>query len=193
MSLHKVTTTASGSPSIATSDPATTSTKVKKESDLRLLAVTCLLLASKYDELDEKIPFVRDLLTLYQADLLGVDHADVLRLESQIVFKFDFELMILTPIHFTYALIAQGVVFLDSDSLSNTKENTENSSTTDNTSNSHISDKVLSNIRKYAEFFTDLATHCITQITNLYYSLRVKEVQVLPSSPSCHSLRQEDQ
>ena len=65
-----------------------------------------MLLASKYDELDEKIPFINDLLYVYANFIKKKSHRDVLKLESQIVFKFNFELMILTSLHFTQLFIA---------------------------------------------------------------------------------------
>lgn len=40
--------------------------KSKTENDLRVIAVTCLLLAAKYDELDDKIPFINDLSHIYK-------------------------------------------------------------------------------------------------------------------------------
>ena len=65
-----------------------------------------MLLASKYDELDEKIPFINDLLYVYANCLGSNGHKDVLKLESEFVFKFDFDLMILTPLHFTSFFLA---------------------------------------------------------------------------------------
>jgi len=32
------------------------------ESELRTMALTCMIIASKYDELDDNIPFVRDII-----------------------------------------------------------------------------------------------------------------------------------
>ena len=39
---------------------------VRSENELRILAITCLLLASKYDELDERIPFINDMGSMYR-------------------------------------------------------------------------------------------------------------------------------
>jgi hypothetical protein len=45
------------------------------------LAITCLLLASKYDELDDKIPFINDLSHIYR-NLTEIKHEEVLKLET---------------------------------------------------------------------------------------------------------------
>jgi len=55
--------------------------KAKTDNQLRLLAVTCLLLASKYDELDDKIPFINDMSkTLRKA--VSFQHSDVIKMET---------------------------------------------------------------------------------------------------------------
>ena len=40
--------------------------KIREEKFLRTLAITCLLIASKYDELDDRIPFINDMRTVYK-------------------------------------------------------------------------------------------------------------------------------
>jgi hypothetical protein len=54
---------------------------LKDEGYLRLLALTCLLLAAKYDELDDKIPFINDLSHIYR-NLTEIKHSDVIKLET---------------------------------------------------------------------------------------------------------------
>ena len=94
----------------------------KSQEELRKLTVTCLLLASKYDELDDRIPFINDLINIYK-NVVKIEHKEVIQLETQLLFTFDFDLMILTPLHFVYSLVAQGVVFADTDSIRNKKVN----------------------------------------------------------------------
>eukprot|EP00347_Sterkiella_histriomuscorum_P015658 403356188 len=135
--------------------------KLKSESGLRLLAITCLLLASKYDELDDKIPFIIDLSKVLKK-VVNINHSEVLRLETEILFSFNFELMIVTPLHFVQSILSQGCVFEYSDHLTS-KESTIQKSKRDSSINlkekKQITNKVLDNLRKYAEFFADLSTH----------------------------------
>lgn len=70
----------------------------KTDSQLRLLAVTCLLIASKYDELDDKIPFIIDMNKVLKK-VVNINHGEVLKLETEILFSFNFDLMIITPLH----------------------------------------------------------------------------------------------
>jgi hypothetical protein len=76
--------------------------------------LTCLLLAAKYDELDDKIPFINDLAKIAK-NSVNLRHADVIRLETKLLFAFKWELMILTPLHFVHSICAQGFIFEDID------------------------------------------------------------------------------
>ena len=79
---------------------------LKSEVDLRILAIANLELASKYDELDERIPFVNDILYVYALFLGNKTLNDVINLERKILFALNFDLMVVTPLHFTYLFIA---------------------------------------------------------------------------------------
>lgn len=48
---------------------------------MRLIAVACLLLASKYDELDEKIPFVNELAEIC-SEIVKIKKKTMLNLEA---------------------------------------------------------------------------------------------------------------
>jgi hypothetical protein len=64
-----------------------------------LLALSCLLIASKYDELDDKIPFIIDMSKILKK-IVQINHEEMIKLETEILFSFNFDLMILTPLHF---------------------------------------------------------------------------------------------
>jgi len=49
----------------------------KSQEELRKLTVTCLLLASKYDELDDRIPFINDLINIYK-NVVKIEHKEVI-------------------------------------------------------------------------------------------------------------------
>jgi hypothetical protein len=74
------------------------------------MAVTCLLLASKYDELDDRIPFINDMGKILKK-VASINHAEVLKLETEILFSFNWDLIIITPLHFVYSITSQGCVF----------------------------------------------------------------------------------
>lgn len=86
------------------------------DSHLRTLALTCLLLAAKYDELDDKIPFINDMARVVKS-IVSVKQQDVLKLETKILFAFGWDLMIITPLHFVYSVAAQGFIFEATDSV----------------------------------------------------------------------------
>lgn len=77
----------------------------KTDSQLRVLAITCLLLASKYDELDDKIPFIIDMSKILKK-VVNINHGEVLKLETEILFSFNFELMIITPLQFVQSILS---------------------------------------------------------------------------------------
>ena len=123
------------------------------------MALTCLLLAAKYDELDDKIPFINDLARLVK-NVVTVRHADMIRMETKLLFAFGFDLMIITPIHFVYSISAQGFIFEGVDqvlpkSIRNHKSQKE---TLAKQEKKQVTKKLSQNARKYAEFFADLST-----------------------------------
>jgi len=77
--------------------------RLKSENQLRVLAVTCLLLASKYDELDDRIPFINDMSKVLKK-AANINHSEVLKLETEILFSFNWDLIIITPLHFVYSI-----------------------------------------------------------------------------------------
>lgn len=68
------------------------------------------MLAAKYDELDDKIPFINDIARIMK-NVVTIKHADVIKFETKLLFAFNWDLMILTPIHFVYSILSQGFVF----------------------------------------------------------------------------------
>jgi hypothetical protein len=79
--------------------------RIKDEQQLRTLAITCLLLASKYDELDDRIPFINDMSKLLRK-VTQLHHSEVVKTETDLLFAFNWDLMILTPLHFVYSITA---------------------------------------------------------------------------------------
>lgn len=110
----------------------------------------CLLLSSKFDELDDNIPLIRELQKILAPKVIYYD--DVLKAENDVLQKLNWDLFKLTPLHFVQNLIGQGVVY-SNDRLSNGKE---------------VDDRVLKSVKKHAEFFADL----LIQDYNLSISFR---------------------
>jgi len=77
--------------------------KGRSETKMRTLAFTCLLLASKYDELDERIPYVKDAIKKLKVDFGS--YGEILACEELLLKSFHWNLVILTPVHFVYSLV----------------------------------------------------------------------------------------
>ena len=85
---------------------------------LHLTALTALLIASKYDELDDNIPPVKDFLRAAKSRAAAAfEYSDVITHEADLLRRLKWDLMVLTPLHFVHSLAGMGVLF-DSDCLS---------------------------------------------------------------------------
>lgn len=77
--------------------------------------MTCFLIASKYDELDENIPMIKDLIRYFSRYLPNSvalpTHREVIESERQIMKFFNWNLMIVTPTTILKLLLANGVLF----------------------------------------------------------------------------------
>jgi hypothetical protein len=73
------------------------------------------LIASKYDELDENIPMIKDLLrymSRHMASNIQIpSHREVVESERSIMKLFNWNLMILIPTTFVKLMLANGVLF----------------------------------------------------------------------------------
>jgi len=97
----------------------------------------CLLLASKYDELDDHIPMVRDFQKLSR---YLFTHKECLIEEEAILTGLNWSLMSITSMHFLQSLLGMGVVFEDDRQGSKL---------------SQIDEHSLMQVRKFSEFFID--------------------------------------
>jgi hypothetical protein len=74
-----------------------------------------VLVASKYDELDEKIPLISHLIRHYTKILHSSDmpltFEEIVESERLVMTFFKWDLMILIPTHFVMSLLANGIVF----------------------------------------------------------------------------------
>jgi hypothetical protein len=77
--------------------------------DKHLWGITALLLASKYDELDENIPFVRDFRKI--SAKATYSWREVIKCQDVFIKSLKWNLMIISPLNFTYALLTFGVLF----------------------------------------------------------------------------------
>jgi hypothetical protein len=108
---------------------------VEIEREIYLYGVSLLMLASKYDELDDKIPYIRDFRNVSSRANFTWDQ--VVNCETHIVKSLNWDLMALTPENFSTTLLTFGLVFSDEGTPSDLK--------------------FLKSIRMYVEMFTDLA------------------------------------
>lgn len=79
-----------------------------KRSKFELKAHTCLLLASKQDELDDRIPLIREIQKLARYEFAYKD----CRAEEEILLKeLDWKLSVITPLHILQSLLGMGILF----------------------------------------------------------------------------------
>jgi hypothetical protein len=73
------------------------------------------MIASKYDELDENIPMIKDLIRYFSRTLptnvVLPCHAEVVECERMIMKFFNWNLMIVIPTAFIRSILANGVLF----------------------------------------------------------------------------------
>lgn len=64
-----------------------------------MLPVACLLAASKFDELDDSIPLIRDLQKVCARSRI-IAYDEVIKAEVEILNKMNWDLFKLAPLHF---------------------------------------------------------------------------------------------
>ena len=111
---------------------------VEIEAQPYLYGVTLLLLASKYDELDDKIPYIKDFRKVSSRSNFTYDQ--VVQCESKVAHWLDWDLMVISPENFTTTLLTFGVLF--SDDQAPPKGETQ---------------KYLKSLRMFTEMFTDIS------------------------------------
>lgn len=130
------------------------------QNDKYLWGLTALYLASKYDELDENIPFIKD---FRKASSKGnYSWTQVTQCESLLAHYLNWDLMIVSPLNYTYALLTFGVVFTDDKfkyKLSQIEHMSERRSEVSHSKDiiSEIIDNKVKSVRKYCEFYTDMS------------------------------------
>lgn len=111
---------------------------------LQLVALTSLLIASKYDELDDKIPLIRD---FQRATKSYYTESAIKQCELFLLQLFSWKLVIITPIHFTASLLGMGVVFTD-DRIEGKSAGERKFQPVDM--------RAVKCVKRYVEFFADL-------------------------------------
>lgn len=114
-----------------------------------VLSAAFLLVATKFDEADDKIPLCRDILRCKPELTEGVETQHVYECEVQIVQWLDFDLNFLVPLHFCKNFLMQGVVFTTDKVLDIDSSNAKKSRPVE------ISDII--EVRKYISKFSDVA------------------------------------
>lgn len=90
------------------------------EKDKVLWAITALLLAAKYIELDDNIPFIRDFRKIIKNKSYTWDV--IVKWEHVFLKILEWDLMVVTPLHFTECILNYWVLFGD-DQVSITDQN----------------------------------------------------------------------
>lgn len=83
--------------------------------DLTLHTLTAFLMASKYDELDDNIPLIKELQRFFGRIIPPNQplptFQEVVECERTMIKFFGWDLMIVLPIHVLMSLFANGIVF----------------------------------------------------------------------------------
>jgi hypothetical protein len=88
-------------------------TKVEPKS-ISIYLTTCFLIASKLDEIDDKLVFINDVQKYYKTTKFAKEMpswTDVVETERHLMKFFDWNISFPLPIHFMEMFLAQGVVF----------------------------------------------------------------------------------
>ena len=68
----------------------------------------CLMAASKYDELDDRIPMIKELQKLAK---FAFTYKEGLEGEGEVLMQLNWNLNVITPLHFVQSLVGMGVIF----------------------------------------------------------------------------------
>ena len=75
-------------------------------------AATCFLLASKFNEVDENIPLISDLIKTHASlSIYELSSEALLQTEIELVSLLEWDLDVIIPLHFINNLVQQGIVF----------------------------------------------------------------------------------
>ena len=124
------------------------------EDHSNLWAIVALMLASKYDEIDRRIPFYKEIIRASSraAKYTEDEFHTVEEFFVKSVFKWEFHTI--TTLHFTHSLITQGILFEDDD-------------------HQHTQERTLKSLRKKAELFTDLSLDSERLVTSDYSKSKI--------------------
>ncbi|CAG9334194.1 CCNJL_4 [Blepharisma stoltei] len=111
------------------------STKEFSKPLLQPIGLIALLVAAKSEEGDENVPRFHQLVRFTQNSV-----ATLKRLELELLTTLKWQIVVVTPLHFIYFYTSHGVVFIN-----------------DAIGASRVNERTASYVRKYAEFFADLA------------------------------------
>ena len=145
---------------------------ILKESNKHLWGLTALYLASKYDELDENIPFIKDFRSA--SSKAKFTWTQVTKCEDSFVKLLEWNLMVVCPLNYTYALLTFGVVFTDDEVKYKLSQYANKNLDQGGDSNRDTPDVLahkLKSVRKYCEFFTDMAIQSL-DIQQYEYSVQ---------------------
>ena len=130
------------------------------EKDKYLWGLTALLLASKYDEIDNNIPYIHDFKKI--SSRANYSRDQILKCESMFAEHLKWSLMVICPLNYTYALLTFGVIFSNDKfkyktSLLKSLDKEGKQKLPDEDKLIEITNNKIKSVRKYCEFYTDMA------------------------------------
>ena len=89
--------------------------KLMPAKKVNTILCTCFLIASKFEEIDDRLVFIDDVQNYYKRDLknsyLMPEWEDIVEAERMIMIFFDWNIGFLMPIHFLEIYLANGVLY----------------------------------------------------------------------------------
>lgn len=82
---------------------------------VNLVLSTCFMVASKYEEVDDRLVFIGDIQNFYVRELkqqiISPTWEDMVEMERRLMNFFNWDINFLLPIHFLEMYLANGVLF----------------------------------------------------------------------------------
>ena len=136
--------------------------------NMEQLAATFLLLASKFDEIDDNIPLIEEMCKTYKIVKENLDLRydkvtskemlkikDIKACELEVLYELDWDLNSITPLHFTMNFIFQGLIFTN-DMVNQNQEESSMSGLglCQPAGFMAVGSKAMSKFRKYLDYFS---------------------------------------
>ena len=133
---------------------------------LQLVAVACILIAAKFEEMEEVVPTISDMNRYAQRAFIP---EEIQNTEVVVLNRLDWSLTTFTPLHFSSYFVSEGVLFHE-----------------DRMKGRELVDKVLKYVKRYIDFFADL---CLQDYSFQKHSPSLMAAAIIMASRKALSIR----